>query len=474
MSGQNSAHDELLRSTFELQKQAYAQAPVSSAQDRIRKLDALLAAIEAHETRMIDAVAADFGSRSRIESLFGEIVASLSSTRLARNSVKKWMKTRSVGTPIFMRPGYSRIIPQPLGVAGIISPWNYPFYLGLSPLASALAAGNRVMIKPSELTPNSSRAMKDMLADAFDESEVAVIIGEVEIGAAFAKLPFDHLLFTGSTGVGQKVALAAAENLTPVTLELGGKSPAILDKSANLEKAGRSIVFGKAFNSGQTCVAPDYVLVTKTDLQPAVDAMKSAFTSMYPEVETTSDYSSVVSDRHFERLESMIAEARERGVEVIQLGDADAMRGARKLPLTLVIDPPRDLKVMREEIFGPILPVISVKTDDEAISYVNERDRPLALYWFGSDTAARDKVLELTVSGGVTVNDTNWHVVQENLPFGGVGKSGYGVYHGQAGFETFSQMKPVFFQSRFANTKMMQPPYSSATEKLLGFAKRFM
>lgn len=463
-----------MNAVFETQKRAYAQSPTCAADERKQHLSALLAIIERYETKLIDAVSEDFGSRSRIESMFGEIVASMSSVRLAKHKVKSWMKTRSVPTPIFMRPGHSRIVPQPLGVVGIIAPWNYPFYLALSPLASALSAGNRVMIKPSELTPNSSEIMREMLAEIFDESHVAVITGEADIGAAFAQLPFDHLLFTGSTGVGRKVASAAAENLTPVTLELGGKSPAIVHSSANIAKAARSITFGKAFNSGQTCVAPDYVLCAHDNLAAVVGAIRNAFADMYPAVETTDDYSSIVSDRHFARIETMIETARDAGVKIVQMGDAGVMRQKRKIPLTLLINPSPDLAVMQEEIFGPILPIISLPSDQHVYGYINDRDRPLALYWFGHDAEARDEIVNLTIAGGVTTNDTNWHVVQENLPFGGVGQSGYGVYHGKAGFETFSHMKPVFHQSRFANTKMMQPPYTTATEKLLGFAKRYM
>lgn len=463
-----------LERVFLSQKQAYAGDRVVDAQTRLRRLDRLIAAIENNEDRLIKAVSTDFGSRSTIESMFGEIVASLSSLRLARKNVKRWMRTRAVKTPIFMRPGRSRICPQPLGVVGIISPWNYPIYLAISPIASAISAGNRVMLKPSELTPHTSEVLKAILSDIFDETEIAVLTGGVGVGAAFAKLPFDHLLFTGSTAIGRKVAEAAVANLTPLTLELGGKSPAIIDQSADIAKATRSIAFGKAFNAGQTCVAPDYVLTPKSKLAETVAGLQTAVRAMYPDIVTTSDYSSIISQRHFDRLALMITEAREAGLEVVQIGNADEMRTQRKIPFTIIVDPPYDSRVMREEIFGPILPVISVETPSAATEYINQGDRPLALYWFGTDTKARDIVLAETVSGGVTINDTNWHVVQENLPFGGVGKSGYGVYHGEAGFETFSHMKPVFIQSRFANTAMLQPPYNKSTDRLLKFAKKFM
>lgn len=373
-----------------------------------------------------------------------------------------------------MRPGRSKILPQPLGVVGVIAPWNYPIYLALSPMASALAAGNRVMLKPSELTPRTTETLAEILADVFGEDEVAVVRGGAEIGAAFAATPFDHILFTGSTAVGRKIALAAADNLTPVTLELGGKSPAIIDPSADLKKATRSIVFGKLFNAGQTCVAPDYVLADGARLTETIAGLTVAAKSMFPDIETTDDYSSLISAQHFERVTDLVTDARNAGVEVIQFGDPERLAARRKMPFTIIVDPPRDLRVMREEIFGPILPVIGVANRQAAIDYVNAGERPLALYWFGEDKNARDAVLGATVSGGVTINDTNWHVVQDHLPFGGVGKSGQGVYHGQPGFDTLSQLKPVFFQSRFANTAIFLPPYNDQTLKLLNFAKRFL
>lgn len=469
-----NSHEETLLRMFETQRRAHEADPVVPARVRVDRLQRLIGMIEAQESRLIDAVNSDFGARSRTESMFAEIVASLSSARLAKSGVGKWMKVRRVHTPIFMRPGRSEIRPQPLGVAGVISPWNYPLYLALSPLASALAAGNRVLIKPSELTPHTSEVMKAVLGEVFDQSEVAVVTGGADIAAAFASLPFDHLLFTGSTAVGRKVARAAAENLTPVTLELGGKSPAIIDASADLPKAARSVVFGKAFNAGQTCVAPDYVIVTAEQRDYAIGALGEAFNEMYPAIDETPDYTSIISERHFDRLRGLVDESRAAGAQIVEFGNGDKLRALRKLPFTLIIDPPRDSLVMQEEIFGPVLPVISVPDAQAATTYVNQGARPLALYWFGTDRRERDRVLAQTVSGGVTVNDTNWHVVQENLPFGGVGDSGYGVYHGKAGFDTFSQLKPVFLQSRFANTRMMQPPYTASTERLLRFAKKYM
>ena len=463
-----------LSRAFKAHKAAFASDFNPSCSERKRRLDRLVDVLNQNEDKIVSAVSKDFGHRARMETMFGEIVATIGGLNMARRNVGKWMKRRRVPTPLHMRPGHSYIVPQALGIVGVIAPWNYPFFLALSPLAPAIAAGNRVMIKPSELTPHSSDLLKEIIIEAFPDGEVTAHTGDVELGAAFSSLPFDHLLFTGSTAVGKKVAEAAAQNLTPVTLELGGKSPAIIDQSANLQKAARSIVFGKSFNAGQTCVAPDYVLAPRWIVGAVVNALGEAFESMYPDVNSTSDYSSIVSDRHFSRLTALVADAAASGATVIELGNNASLESRRKMALTIVIDPSRELALMQEEIFGPILPIVPYESVKDAIDYVNAGDRPLALYWFGDDADHKSQILAGTVAGGVTINDTNWHVVQENLPFGGVGASGQGVYHGAAGFETFSHMKPVFEQSRFTNTKMLQPPYSLQTEKILNFLRRFI
>lgn len=463
-----------VRSAFERHKQAFSNVRLVGRATREGYLDRLGEALKHFEDEIVTAVSDDFGHRARMETLFGEIVATTGAISTARKHLGKWMSRRRVKTPLHMKPGHSYLMPQPLGVVGIISPWNYPFFLSLSPLAPALAAGNRVMIKPSELTPRSSELLGKMMRWAFPDGEVSVHPGDRDVGEAFASLPFDHLLFTGSTMIGRKVAMAAAPNLTPVTLELGGKSPAIIDKSANVEKAYRSIVFGKSFNSGQTCVAPDYVLVPSDMLKATLEGLTEAFKTMYPEVNNTTDYSAVISDRHYTRLANLVDEARDSGAHVISLGDQHILAQNKKMALTLVVNPAREQAVMQEEIFGPVLPIVTYETLDDAIDYVNQGERPLAFYWFGTNAKRKAKVLEQTIAGGVTINDTNWHVVQENLPFGGVGNSGYGAYHGKIGFETFSHMKPVFEQSRFTNTKIMQPPYSVKTEKVLNLLRKFI
>ncbi|WP_375204210.1 coniferyl aldehyde dehydrogenase [Hyphococcus sp.] len=463
-----------LNRLFALQKNAWATAPFPSYDERIANLDRLIRLTEANEEAFITAISEDFGNRARQETLIAEIVVTISGARHAKRHLKKWMRPRGVPTPVHLLPGRSRIEPQPLGVVGIISPWNYPLQLALAPAAAALAAGNRVLIKPSELTPRLAEALRAAIAAEFDESVCAVITGGVETGQAFTETPFDHLLFTGSTAIGVRVAEAAAKNLTPVTLELGGKSPAIIDDSADIDAAARSIAYGKMLNAGQTCVAPDYVLAPREKLDTTADAIAGAARAMFPTIDTSNDYTSIISDRHFARLKSLVDEARDKGAKIMEVGSSNALHPQRKLPLTMVIDPPADIGLMKEEIFGPILPILPAQSAADAIDHINRGDRPLALYWYGEDSAARDKVLQNTVSGGVTVNDALWHVAQENLPFGGVGKSGVGAYHGEAGFNTFSHLKPVFYQSRFSSGAMLHPPYTEKTTKILSLLRKFI
>lgn len=471
-ASEEAAGVQTLRRVFSQQKAAFGADMAPSRDARITRLNALQRAIDKNEQRIIEAINADFGNRSATETILSEIVMTVSAIKQARQNLARWMRPRKTPTPLKLAPGRSRLEPQPLGVVGIIAPWNYPFQLALAPAATALAAGNRVMIKPSELTPRMSELMRDMLRAEFDEDLCAVIVGGVETGQAFSSLPFDHLLFTGSTAVGQRVAEAAAKNLTPVTLELGGKSPVIIDESADLAAAARSIAHGKTFNAGQTCIAPDYVLAPNGKADAVGSAIAEAARALYPEIDTTTDYTSIISDRHFARLKAMVEEAREAGARIIEVGSSNALHPRRKIPLTIVIDPPSNTKMMQEEIFGPILPVLNIASAEAAIEHVNKGERPLALYWFGKNRTARERALTRTISGGVTVNDTLWHFAQENLPFGGVGKSGMGAYHGDKGFETFSHMKPVFYQSRFSTGAMLHPPYTDKTAKILSLVRK--
>jgi len=384
------------------------------------------------------------------------------------------MRARRVSTPVHLRPARSELIAQPLGVVGVISPWNYPFQLAVLPAIGALAAGNRVLVKPSELTPTFSELLRGIVAEFFSPDEFAVVVGDVDVGRAFSRLPFDHLFFTGSTAVGREVALAAAANLTPVTLELGGKSPVILDADCDFKIAAPRIAFGKLLNAGQTCVAPDYVLVPQARVDAFVAAMRKAAAAMYPSFVGNPDYTSIASECHLRRLEGLIADAEARGATAIRI-DPAGERGRetnRKLLPTLLVGVTDEMAVMREEIFGPVLPLVAYDTLDDAIRYVNARPRPLALYWFGSRAAHRTRVLHATISGGVTVNDACWHVAQENLPFGGVGASGSGAYHGETSFRTFSNDKPVLHQARINGFGIFRPPYGRRLEHALALLKR--
>jgi coniferyl-aldehyde dehydrogenase len=355
-----------------------------------------------------------------------------------------------------------------------VAPWNYPYQLSVTPAVAAIAAGNRVMIKPSELTPRFSELLQRIVGESFAEEEIAVVIGDAQTGKAFTELPFDHLFFTGSTAVGRMVAQAAAKNLTPVTLELGGKSPAILDPSSDLATVAPRLAFGKLLNAGQTCIAPDYAFVPSDRIDSFVEHMQRAIAEMYPRLAANPDYTSIVNDRHFARLQELLEDARAKGARIVTINPAGEMfdPARRKQPPVLVLGATPEMKLMQEEIFGPILPVLGYDRIEEAIAYINRHDRPLALYWFGADGASRDKVLNQTISGGVTLNDCIWHIAQEDQPFGGVGASGTGSYHGEWGFRTFSKEKPVFTQPRLNGMFLMYPPYGKTFERMLALLKR--
>ncbi len=374
------------------------------------------------------------------------------------------MKPRRVGVGWRLLPAHAELRSVPLGVVGVISPWNYPVNLALIPLATAIAAGNHVFLKPSEHTPRSSAFLRELLAEVFPVDRVAVAIGDAEVGAAFAALPFDHLVFTGSTAVGRKVMATAAQNLTPLTLELGGKSPAIVVDDFPIELAAARLATGKWFNAGQTCIAPDYVLVGRARRDALVAALREQVRARYgANLENAADFTRIVNDAQYARLQGYLDDARTRGLEIVTLA-GEARPQQRLLPPTVVLEPGDDAKLMQEEIFGPILPVVGVDTLDEAIAYVNARPRPLALYPFALHEGAIEKILYNTVAGGVTVNDTLLHFAAAGLPFGGVGASGMGAYHGRAGFDAMSKQLPVFRQSRFAASDWLRPPYSKVTK----------
>ena len=370
-------------------------------------------------------------------------------------------------------PGRARIERQPVGVAGILSPWNYPVQLALAPAVGALAAGNRVLLKPSELTPATSALLRELVAADFAEDEFTVVLGDAQVGRALTQLPLDHLFFTGSTPVGRQVALAAAQNLTPVTLELGGKSPALLAPDADLALAAPRLMSGKLLNAGQTCIAPDYALVEEANVDAFVSAVSAATRALYPRFGTNPDYTSIVNHHHFERLTALVDDAKAKGARLVTLNPADETTtpGSRKLLPTLILGANDTMKVMQEEIFGPLLPVETYATLEDAIAKINARPHPLAFYYFGRDGARCGKVLAETLAGGVTVNDTLWHFAHEGLPFGGVGASGLGAYHGEASFLTFTHCKPVFVQPRLAAASLLYPPYGKTFDKVLALLK---
>lgn len=466
-----------MRALFDTQYQAsraQIDVPLALRLDRLQRMRAL---IDVHGAALADAVQADFGVRSpRLTEIadFFVLRALLGDLEIHTSA---WMKPRRVRTPIYLQPASGHIQRQPLGVIGIIGPWNYPLQLTLGPAATALAAGNRVMIKPSELTPHTSALLATVLHQAFAADELCVVQGGADVAHEFASLPFDHLFFTGSTTVGRKVAAAAAANLTPTTLELGGKSPCIVDASCDIASAAIKIAHGKLLNAGQTCIAPDYVLLPQGREAEFERAFAFAVARLFPTLTGNPDYASIVSDRHHARLQSLLSEAQAQGARVVEIqagGTASAAPGNRQMTPALVFGAKPSLRLMNEEIFGPILPVLTYRKLDEAIATINAAPRPLALYWFGSDTEARDHVLHHTVSGGVTVNDTLLHIAHENLPFGGVGESGWGAYHGETGFLRFTQQKPVLVQSRFAMGSLFYPPYGAKFDRVMGLLKRWL
>jgi coniferyl-aldehyde dehydrogenase len=463
-----------LRATFDAQRAAFLRAGAPTLEERRADLKKLAQAISRNDERLAAAITADFGNRSRHETDLGEVFPAQAAIRHTLRHLRGWMKPKRVSVGLELAPASARILYQPVGVVGIISPWNYPFNLAVVPLVAALAAGNRVMLKPSELTPRTSDFLAELLGELFPADKVATIIGGPDVGQAFARLPFDHLLYTGSTAVGRLIMQAAAENLTPVTLELGGKSPCIIGEDAVLPSAVESIVYGKLLNAGQTCIAPDYVLLPERTLDEFVDLATKTVQKFYPTLADNKDYSSIVNDRHYQRVARYVAEAKASGARVVEINPSHETLApvARKLSPTLVIEPSDDLSVMRDEIFGPVLPVKTYRAVGEAIDYVNAHPRPLALYYFGADAGRRDEVLRRTTSGGASVNTTLFHFAADNLPFGGIGPSGIGAYHGEFGFQTFSHRKGVFLQSRINASWLLYPPFGRLADLMLKVLKR--
>jgi coniferyl-aldehyde dehydrogenase len=457
------------------QKVAHMRDGAPTAEQRIDRIDRAIAAVLKHEQGLIKALTQDFGARAEAVSGITDIGASLGPMKHAKTHLKTWMKPeKRKTTPAIL--GFlgakAEVRFQPKGVIGIISPWNFPVNLTFAPLAGVLAAGNRAMIKPSEFTPATSELMAQMFAEAFDEEEIAVFPGGPDVGQAFSDLAVDHLVFTGATSIARHVMKAAAANLVPVTLELGGKSPVILGRSADYATSAARIMAGKTMNAGQICLAPDYVMAPADQVATFVKEATAAVTTMFPTIKDNPDYTAVIAERHYERIKSYVDDARAKGAEIIEINPADedfSQQEHRKIPPTLILNPTDDMKVMQEEIFGPVLPVMTYKSVDEAIAYVNAHDRPLGLYYFGQDAAEEAKILTQTTSGGVTVNDVIFHVAMEDLPFGGVGPSGMGSYHGVDGFREFSHRKSIYHQIKkdLGPMKALRPPYGDGVKKFL-------
>lgn len=450
-----------------------ADLPVS-VEVRRDRLTRAIALLVDHGEALSDAMSEDFGHRSRDQSMLTDINPAINALKHACKHVKAWMKSerRPVQFPLGLLGARASIEYQPKGIVGIIAPWNFPVVLAFSPLAGVFAAGNRAMLKPSEFTPVTSAMIEKLAPEYFDPIELAVVTGGPDIGKAFSELAFDHLIYTGSTNVGRHVMAAAAKNLVPVTLELGGKSPVIVGDSADIAQAAERIVLGKMMNAGQICLAPDYLLVPGNREGELVAALKTAASALYPSLLDNDDYTSVVNDRHYDRLQAHVADARALGAEVIVVdpaGEDFASSNRRKMPLHIIRNVRDEMTVMQEEIFGPLLPIKTVTNTADAIDYVNAHDRPLGLYYFGKDADEERRVLDRTVSGGVTVGDVIFHVAMEDLPFGGVGPSGIGSYHGIEGFRAVSHAKSIYRQPRLDIAKLagMKPPYGKTTAKTI-------
>jgi coniferyl-aldehyde dehydrogenase len=453
-----------LETLFQRQREAFRANPMPSAEQRIQWLKSLRELLFTEQDALIAAISQDFSNRSADETRLAEIMPSLHGIHYAAKRLKKWMKPSRRGVGLAFQPASAKVVYQPLGVVGVIVPWNYPLFLAIGPLVGALAAGNRVMIKMSESTPATSQLVKDLLARIFPEDLVAVALGEADVGVAFSRLPFDHLLFTGATSIGKHVMRAAAENLTPVTLELGGKSPAIVSVDVPLADAAERIAFGKTLNAGQTCVAPDYVLVPEDRVDGFVEAYRQAVKGFFPQLADNPDYTAIINERQLGRLSGYLTDAEAKGARLVPLFPEAQ---GRRLPHTVVLNATDDMKLMQDEIFGPLLPVVPYRRIEDAFAYINDRPRPLALYYFGYGKAEQQRVLHETHSGGVCLNDTLLHVAQDDMPFGGIGPSGMGHYHGHEGFLTFSKAKGVFIKQRFNAAKMIYPPYGKAIQKLV-------
>ncbi|CEG56732.1 coniferyl aldehyde dehydrogenase [Legionella fallonii] len=453
-----------LNAQFKALQSEYKTNPYPSLIERKKILIAIKSGLQNDAHSLAEAISKDFSYRAEEETFFLEIFPTIKAIDFCIKKLKRWMKNRVRNVSWMFAPARAYVIPQPLGVIGVMVPWNYPLYLALVPAVYALAAGNRVMIKMSELSPNIANTLRTIVHSLGLETFIRIVEGDVDVAKEFSALPFGHLLFTGSIEVGKSVMREASKNLTPVTLELGGKSPALLSESMNPKYFNR-LVMGKLFNAGQTCIAPDYLLIPDGWQAKVEEEFKKLMHLHYPDLMNNNHYCSIISEHHKQRLLDLVQDARDKGAHLIQVGELDPL--SRKIPVFILFDVTKEMKVMQEEIFGPILPVLSYKSFHEAIDYINSFPNPLALYYLGENSQEISYIKTQTLSGALTINDTLIHVAVDDLPFGGVGMSGMGQYHGQEGFDTFSKLKPVFIQSRFATFPLFYPPYGILMNKFL-------
>ena len=466
-----------MKKVLDLQKQLHIQEGPPSVQLRKDRLDRCVSMVKKYQNPIILALQEDFGNRDPVMSVATEVLSAIGPLEHAKKNLSRWMKPEKrraeiapLGPLLSLMGARARIEYQPMGTVGCISPWNFPVNLVLAPMGGILAAGNRVMVKPSEITPSTSAVMKSMFEEYFDQVEIAVFTGDAEVGAAFSSLPFDHMLFTGGTAIAKHVMKAASENLVPITLELGGKSPVIIGKDSDVGRAAIRVMQGKTMNAGQICLAPDYALVPKEKVSEFVEKSVNAVSTMYPSLKDNDDYTSIINEKHFDRIQDYLKDAKDKGAEIIEINPSEedfSQQPHYKIPPTLVLNPTEDMKLMQEEIFGPILPIKSYEKIEDTVDYINTKNRPLGLYYFGDNKKEQDYVLKHTTSGGVTVNDVISHITQENLPFGGVGPSGMGSYHGYDGFKEFSHAKSIYKQTKINLNKLagLVPPYKSKSEK---------
>ena len=463
-----------VQEVFERQRSSFRQCAPLGLSKRLEALDVLLQSVFNHEDAILKAEAADFGQRSASEIRLLEMFPLVDEIRYVKRNLRRWMQPKGAMANWQFLPSRTQIIYQPLGVVGIIGAWNYPVLLTLSPLVDAIAAGNHVMVKPSELAPATAEILRRMISEAFPEEYVSVVTGGPDVASSFSMLPFDHILFTGSERVGKLVMKAAAENLTPVTLELGGKSPALVHESYSMATAADRVCSAKFWNAGQTCIAPDYVLVPSNKADEFVSKCETVLSKRYPKAASNADYTHLISHSAWERMRDLVDDARSKGARVLQ-GDSshgDVAAGSRFFPPTLILAANNTMRVMQAEIFGPILPVVTYSSLEDALNFINDRPRPLAVYYFDRSKSRIKKVLEQTVSGGVAINDCIFHFAQHQLPFGGVGPSGMGAYHGFDGFCAFSKKKGVLLQNSVVGSfldRALKPPYTSWSNRTIGF-----